>query len=291
MARLVVLFACAVVATTATACGNSDEPAEPELVPSAFKEVVLAALGRADLEPQPGYDLNVSAFAGPNRVDLAINDEFDEYEADPERQDEIVAGIVEEARRRLDAGVADLTFEEAREDVLPLLQARFDVREYGFEPASAEAPGDLTVVYVVDTGDSTTVLTPGDVERWGTSLEELDEVALANLERRTDEDDPLLCEPSGAWELCGWSTSDGYDATRMIVPGLRRQIVREYDGEPAVYAVPMDNVFVALPRLAIDRAGSEELLRKKVERDFQTSDNPVSPELFVERDGELVVLG
>jgi uncharacterized protein YtpQ (UPF0354 family) len=290
MARLVVLLVSAALATATAGCGG-DEPAEPELVPSAFKEVVLAALQRADLEPQPGYDLNVSAFAGPNRVDLAINDDFDEYEADPGRQDEIVAGIVQEAQQRLDAGVADLTFEDAKEDVLPLLQARFDLRNYGFEPASTEAPGDLRVVYVVDTGDSTTVLTPEDVERWGTSLEELDEVALANLERRTDEADPLLCEPSGAWELCGWSTSDGYDATRMIVPGLRRQIVREYDGEPAVYAVPMDNVFVALPRLAIDQAGSEDLLRKKVERDFQTSDNPVSPELFVERDGELALLG
>jgi hypothetical protein len=52
----------------------------------------------------------------------------------------------------------------------------------------------------------------------------------------------------------------------------------------------MNNVFVALPRLAIEQSGSEELLRTKVERDFQTSDAPVSPELFVEQDGELVVL-
>jgi uncharacterized protein YtpQ (UPF0354 family) len=287
--RLAALLACVVLAAAAAGCGG-DEPDEPELVPSAFKEVVLAALQQADLEPQPGYDLNVSAFDGPNRVDLAINDAFDEYEADPGRQDEIVAGIVEEARQRLDTGLADVSLDEARADVMPLLQARFDVRGYGFEPASSEAPGDLSVVYVVDTGDSFTVVRPEDVERWRTSVEELHEVALANLQRQTDEDEPLLCEPSGAWELCGWSTSDGYDATRMIVPGLRRQIVREYEGAAAVYAVPMDNVFVALPRLAIEQGNSEELLRTKVDRDFQTSDNPVSPELFVEQDGELVVL-
>jgi uncharacterized protein YtpQ (UPF0354 family) len=287
--RLAALLVCALLAAAAAGCGG-DEPDDPELVPSAFKEVVLGALRSAELEPQPGYDLNVSAFDGPNRVDLAINDAFDEYEADPGRQDEIVAGIVEEAQQRLDAGLAEVSLEDAREDVMPLLQARFDVRGYGFEPASSEAPGDLSVVYVVDTGDSTTVVRPEDVERWGTSVEELHEVALANLQRQTDEDEPLLCEPSGAWELCGWSTSDGYDATRMIVPGLRRQIVREYEGAPAVYAVPMDNVFVALPRLAIEQGNSEELLRTKVQRDFQTSDNPISPELFVEKDGELVVL-
>jgi uncharacterized protein YtpQ (UPF0354 family) len=289
MARLAVLLACAVLGAAVAGCGG-DEADEPELVPSAFKEVVLAALRQADLEPQPGFDLNVSAFDGPNRVDLAIGDAFDEYEADPGRQDEIVADIVDEAQQRLDAGLAGVALEQAREDVMPLLQARFDVRGYGFVPASTEVPGDLSVVYVVDTGDSMTVITPADVERWGTSVDELHEVALANLQRQTDADEPLLCEPSGAWELCGWSTSDGYDATRMIVPGLRRQIVREYDGAAAVYAVPMNNVFVALPRLAIEQGNSEELLRTKVERDFQTSDNPVSPELFVERDGELVVL-
>ena len=45
---------------------------------------------------------------------------------------------------------------------------------------------------------------------------------------------------------------DGYDATRMVVPGLRRQIVREYGGS-AVYAVPMDDVFVALPLELVER--------------------------------------
>ena len=52
----------------------------------------------------------------------------------------------------------------------------------------------------------------------------------------------------------------------------------------------MDNVFVALPRERLERGNAEELLRTKVARDFQTADNPVSPELFVERDGELVLL-
>ena len=75
----------------------------------------------------------------------------------------------------------------------------------------------------------------------------------------------------------------------MVVPGLRRQIVRSYDG-PAVYAVPMNNVFVALPLRLVERGETEELLRTKVQRDFQTSDDPVSPELFVERDGELALL-
>jgi uncharacterized protein YtpQ (UPF0354 family) len=283
------LLACAVLAALAGCAGDNTGGGEPELVPSAFKEVVLAELKQADLEAEPGYDMNVRAFQGPNRVELPIGEAFDEYEADPGRRDEIVAGLVAEATSRLDEGIADVSYEEAADDLMPLLQPAFAVRGWDFEPAATDAPGNLNVVYVVDTGESLTVVRPEDVERWGASVEELHEVSLDNLERQTDDEEPLLCEPSGNYQLCGWSTSDGYDATRMIVPGLRRQIVQEYDGRPAVYAVPMDNVFVALPQIAVEGA-SEELLRTKVARDFQTSDNPVSPELFVERDGELVLL-
>jgi hypothetical protein len=75
----------------------------------------------------------------------------------------------------------------------------------------------------------------------------------------------------------------------MVVPGLRRQIVREYDG-PAVYAVPSNQVFVALPLEVVERGETEKLLRVQLARDFQASDDPVSSELFVDRNGELALL-
>jgi uncharacterized protein YtpQ (UPF0354 family) len=283
-----IALACAVLAALASGCGGDDAGDEPKLVPSAFKEVVLAELKQADLEAEPGYDMNVRAFRGPDRVELTIDAAFDEYEADPGRREEIIGGIVAEATQRLDEGLGGVEYEDAEADLMPLVRPAFGVRSWDFEPAATEAPGDLSIVYVVDTGDSRLVVRPEDAERWGKTVEELNEVALDNLERQTDDEQPLLCEPSGNYQLCGWSTSDGYDAARMFVPALRRQIEEEYDGRPAVYAVPMDNVFVALPLVAV--AGrNEELLRTKVARDFQTSDNPISPELFAERDGELVL--
>ncbi len=282
------LLVCAVLAAAAGCAGENSGSSEPELVPSSFKEIVLAELKQAGLESEPGYDLNVRASQGPDRVELAIDDDFDAYEADPGRRDEIVAAVVTEAQSQLDEGIADVAYEDAEADLMPLLVPAFETRGWDFEPAATEMAGDLSVVYVVDTGDSRIVVRPEDVERWGTSVEELHEVAVDNLERQTDEEQPLLCEPSGAYELCGWSTSDGYDATRMIVPALRQQIMEEYDGRPAVYGVPMDNVFVALPLIAV-KGQNEELLRTKLARDFQTADNPVSPEIFAERDGELVL--
>ena len=144
------------------------------------------------------------------------------------------------------------------------------------------------MVYAVDTGDSFTVVQPDDVERWGTTVAEVDEVALDNLLRSTNKEQPLLCEPSGKQELCGWASGDGYDATRMIVPELRRADRAPSTAAPPSTRCPMENVFVALPRKIVDRGLTEKALRLKVRGQFQTSDDPLSPALFVERDGELV---
>jgi uncharacterized protein YtpQ (UPF0354 family) len=288
VSRRPLLLACAVAALAAGCAGDDGGSPEDALPQSLFQETVAAELKQAGLAAETGSDLTVTASEGPNQVDLALDEAFAEYEADPDRKDEIVAGLVAEAEQRLEAGIGEVSLKEAGPNLMPLLQAQFDLRGYGFEPAETALPGNLSLVYVVDADNSSTVVRPEDVERWGTTVEELESLALANLLQQTNEEEELLCEPSGDLELCGWSTADGYDATRMIVPGLRRQIVREYGG-PAVYAVPMNNVFVALPLEIVKRGETEELLRTKVQRDFQTSDNPVSPELFVERDGELAL--
>ena len=288
MPRFLLLLAC-VLALAAAGCAGGDDGSDDTVAASSFQENVVAGMMLADLVAEAGSEMTVTASEGPNSVDVALDGAYASYEAAPERKDELIAGLVNDAKGRLEAGIGDVSMEEAGKDLMPLLQANFDIRGYGFEPAATEVPGGLSLVFVVDSDDSYTVLTPEDVERWGTTVEEVEERALDNLLKQTNEEAMLLCEPSGNQELCGWSTSDGYDATRMVVPGLRRQIVREYGG-PAVYAVPMNDVFVALPLEIVERGKTEELLRIKAQRDFQTSDNPVSPELFVDSNGQLDLL-
>jgi hypothetical protein len=122
------------------------------------------------------------------------------------------------------------------------------------------------------------LVTPADLERWQQSVADIHRLALANLLRETRREEPLRCEE----QLCGWASGDGYDAARLVVPELRAAIVRKIG--PAVYAVPRESVYVALPiRLA-------ERIKGRVEHDFVTAPNPVSRDLFVERGGELVVL-
>jgi len=283
------LIALSALAAALAACGGGDEtapvsapppppppPPAPLLSERSFAELVAAEVVRgADAEATPGPRLIVTVSAGLNSVRLALDEAYADYRADSARRDEIVASAAAEAAARLDEGFGDAALREVRADLMPLLEPRFRLRKLHERPAERRFLVNLVVVYVVDREGLFILVTPEDVARWGASMRELHRIAIANLARETED---LLCEE----ELCGWASGDGYDATRMIVPKLRRDIVEEIG--PAVYAVPQENVFVALPVKLADR------IRSKVLEQFTTSDQPLSPDVFVERKGRLVVL-
>ena len=79
---------------------------------------------------------------------------------------------------------------------------------------------------------------------------------------------------------------DAYDRARAPAPDSRA----DGNDEPVVYAVPEEHIYVALPLNTLRRRGIERPFRLKLQRDFQMSEDPVSPEIFVEESGELVVL-
>ena len=219
---------------------------------------------------------------GLDTVQLVLADAYKQYTSDPDRQDEIVDGLVKEAVRRMQEGNTKRSFSEVRDQLMPMLKRSVDVSRIENDPA-VKRFDDLDVIYAVQGDHYFTVATKDDLARWGQSVDEIDSLALSNLEKQTNKNQKLLCEPSGGQKLCGWASGDGYDASRMLVPGLRRQIVKELGG-PAVYAVPLESVFVALTR------NYAPVIKGKVLQEFTTGKNPLSPELFEERNGQLVAL-
>jgi uncharacterized protein YtpQ (UPF0354 family) len=212
------LIVCLAAVLAAGCAGDDSDGDTPEAVPSAFTEIVRGELVRAGFDVEPRTDLKLTAEEGPNRVELDLQEAFDHLEEDPGSRDEIVGEVVADAQQRMETGIGELSFEDAKDDLMPLLKPRFQIRRFGFDAAETEQPANLATVYAVDSEDGFTIVTAEDVERWGTTVEEIDEIALDNLARQTNEDEPLLCEPSGGQPLCGWASGVGYYSTRMIVP-------------------------------------------------------------------------
>jgi len=250
-----------------------------------FKNKVAAAIiTGTDLQGDPGFGMtiDVSEQNGLDTVQLVLDDAYRQYTSDPDRQDEIVGGLVQEAARRMEEGNTKRSFSDVRDQLMPMLKRRVDVSRIKNDPAVTQFD-DLDVIYAVQGDHYFTVATKDDLARWGQSVDDVDSLALSNLEKQTNKNQKLLCEPSGGQKLCGWASGDGYDASRMLVAGLRRQIVKELGG-PAVYAVPLESVFVALTR------NYAPVIKGKVLQEFTTGKNPLSPELFEERNGQLVAL-
>jgi uncharacterized protein YtpQ (UPF0354 family) len=269
------------VATT----GTGGTTTQGTLTERDFKNKVAAAIiTDTDLQADLAFGLavNVSETQGLDTVQLVLGDAYKQYTSDPDRQDEIVDGLVRQVVRQMDEGNAKRSFSDVQDELMPMLKRRIDVSRIKGEPAVKPFDG-LDVIYAVQGDHYFTVATKDDLDRWGKSVGEIDSLALANLEKQTNKNQKLLCEPSGGQKLCGWASGDGYDATRMLVPGLRREIVDELGG-PAVYAVPLESVFVALTR------NYAPVIKSKVLQEFTTGKNPLSPELFEERNGQLVPL-
>lgn len=271
--------------TTSAGTSSGATTTQGALSQRDFKNKVAAAIiTGTDLQGDPGFGLtiDVSEQNGLDTVQLVLDDAYKQYTSDPDRQDQIVDGLVQEAVRRMEEGNTKRSFSAVRDQLMPMLKRRVDVSRIENDPAVTQFD-DLDVVYAVQGDHYFTVATKDDLARWGQSVDEIDSLALSNLEKQTNKNQKLLCEPSGGQKLCGWASGDGYDASRMLVPGLRRQIVKELGG-PAVYAVPLESVFVALTR------NYASVIKGKVLQEFTTGKNPLSPELFEERNGQLVAL-
>jgi uncharacterized protein YtpQ (UPF0354 family) len=276
-----ILAAClALLAATAGCSDKATSSAQPLGIGSFKEKAAAAIITGSDLMAEPGFGskVDVTAPESLNTLSLRVDEAYAAYKRDPAKLDELLDKFADDANTRLARGNADTSFRDVRDVVLPVLKPQTALRRLSDLPAVTPFPGNLRVAYAVQEPDSFMLVTPADLEQWQQSVADIHRLALANLLRETRREEPLRCEE----QLCGWASGDGYDAARLVVPELRAAIVRKIG--PAVYAVPRESVYVALPiRLA-------ERIKGRVEHDFVTAPNPVSRDLFVERGGELVVL-
>ena len=281
MRAALVLAACLALVAAMSGCSDKSTPSAQPLSIGSFKDKAAAAIiTGSDLKAEPGFGpkVDVSAPDSLNTLSLEVDEAYAAYKRDPAKLNEVLKKFAEDADTRMARGNTDTNFRDVRDAVLPLLKPQTAFRRLSNQPAVTPFPGSLRIAYAVQKPDSSMLITPADLERWQQSVADIHRLALANLLRETRREQPLRCEE----KLCGWASGDGYDAARFVVPELRAAIVRKIG--PAVYAVPRDSVYVALPIKLADR------IKGRVEHDFVTAPNPVSRDLFVERGGELVVL-
>jgi len=278
---VLILVACLALLAAVSGCSDKSKASAQPLSVADFREKAAAAIiTGTDLKAEAGVGpkVDVTATGSLNTMSLGVEQAYAAYKRDPAKLGDILKRFAQDAKTRMARGNAAESFSSAKKLLFPILKPQTSFRRLAEQPVATTFPGELRVAYVVQRPHSFTLVTPADLARWKRSVAEVHRLALANLLRETHREQPLRCEE----KLCGWAAGDGYDAARFVVPELRAEIVRKIG--PAVYAVPRESVYVALP---IKLAGR---IKDRVAHDFVTAPNPVSPDLFVERGGELVVL-
>jgi len=213
---------------------------------------------------------------------LPLTEVFHLEQRFPSNFPETVALLVQELSDQL-ASPSDYLFDEALTFVMPQIRSRAWVREHS--PAlgpgkilSEDLTDELVACFVLDERDAIVFVTEGHLAAWGCGIQSISSFARSNLARIVGNERLALPAP-GETEPKVLHLDDGYTAARLLV------LIRERSSELGglVFAIPdRDTLVISRAECDLERLASE------VRQEYETSQRPISPELFRVRDGALV---
>ncbi len=142
----------------------------------------------------------------------------------------------------------------------------------------------LLLGYVLDSPDTVSFVRPEDVKAWSIDLGTINKTAFANLESvsRLLPDRIQDHGPGGTGKWLAISVADGYDATRILLPELRKRIESQL-GSPFYAAIPNRDFLICWSK---DYWKAEEFAAK-VKHDYETKNHQMSPDVYLVKGGQI----
>jgi uncharacterized protein YtpQ (UPF0354 family) len=138
---------------------------------------------------------------------------------------------------------------------------------------------DIVLTFVVDRPTSMMYVTENMRQMWKCTIDELQAVAIANLDAISANDSLQISErtrPGGADRLLLFGTDDGYAAARLASPAFRRRLTDAL-GQSFMAGIPNRDVLIAWTKDNPDQAQ----LAKRIQEDTQKYPYPISSTLLV----------
>ncbi|HEY0606626.1 MAG TPA: DUF1444 family protein [Herpetosiphonaceae bacterium] len=210
---------------------------------------------------------------------------YNAYLASPERIDEVWLSLTEALLDQpVDRSEDDL--DRLLDRVMPMLKPlalRSELRAQNL-PLVVYRPliADLMVTYVIDEGQSVVYLNEEHLAKWSITEPTLYWQALQNLREKPWKPYPGMIG-SGKSALLILNGTDGYDATRLLLPELFADFVARMPGT-TVFGVPNRDFLIAFSDVD-QRVFSQ--VRAQIEVDAQTQSHPLTDQLLMLVDGQL----
>jgi Protein of unknown function (DUF1444). len=143
---------------------------------------------------------------------------------------------------------------------------------------------EVLIGIVLDSEAGYSYVREEDAALWGRTADELFEAAVANLNGASRQlPMAMFPEPNLAIVI---ETKDGYDAARLLLPGIRRFAVEKL-GEPFFAGIP-NRDFLIMWSQSADH-DFQTFCRQKIAEDFGQQDHPLSPRILVATAEEVTV--
>ena len=127
---------------------------------------------------------------------------------------------------------------------------------------------DLDIGYVLDKDTSYDFIMQESLARWQITPEILRKAALKNIDALETEFDIGTAGENGSEHYVIIETADGYAASRIVSPSMRKRIAKEL-GSPYAVAIPVRDILIAWPaEFSIGHQFVEQ-----VEKEYQAGGN------------------
>ncbi|MGP1273705.1 MAG: DUF1444 family protein [Phycisphaerales bacterium] len=234
---------------------------------------------------RPDLDVDLS---GPNELlvegrRLDLENLFRMVSQDPDRGVEIVEQYLDHLFAGEAVSAAAMPLEMARQRIMPRIQPETIFQRLSREQV-AHVPwvNDTVLVFVIDLPHVTVSVTTEQMVRWGVAADDLEDIARQNLAQSTPKLPYRLVEHESGGKAAIIAEQDGYDAARLLLPGLHRVLAPQLGGDFLV-ATPARDVLVAVsngPDVLLDK------VHEKVDKDYRRMPYPITNRWFlVTRDG------
>jgi uncharacterized protein YtpQ (UPF0354 family) len=171
----------------------------------------------------------------------------------------------------------DAVFQNLRWRILPMVMADKPPEIAAASIVHQQLISGLAVAYAIDGERSITYIPPKLFQSWSISLDELHDAALANLARRSETLSAQAAEDEeGRVSMIIVQVMDGYDASRILLPGLHGRL-REYLGSPFLAGIPNRDILLCVRNDpdTVERVGPQ------VAHDYRTMPHSISDRLFL----------
>lgn len=260
---------------------------KPSLSAEDFAEELEGRLRATDdIEVRARSGMMLTVRVAGRDVALGLDAVYRTYTTNPTTIDEVADKLLR-ALRSYDGSRAVSSFEELRGRVFPMLKPialLAEVRERRL-PMIAYRPflADLIIAYVIDESGTVAYINERHLERWEIGEHQLHDQAIENLRARTEERGGFTVVGEGQQRLVVLNTQDGYDATRLLLPGVLDRYRADFPGR-IVIGVPSRD-FLILFSDADDQILAN--IARQIQLDAANSEHSLTDQLFTLEAGQV----